>query len=126
MQQNQILAETSVDAKTAEKALALAIRLQQERGEQISIAELQRTADEAGIDRESLQRALDQLAKVEAEPRRLGAAPTLVICAVVLVVASMAFPHGSQVATILRAISLFGFLAASYIFIRFLRRQNRL
>jgi hypothetical protein len=54
---------SSVDAKTAEETLALALRLQQERGERISIEELQRTADEAGIDRIYLEGALKQVAQ---------------------------------------------------------------
>ena len=54
---------SSVDAKTAEETLALALRLQQERGERVSLEELQRTADEAGIDRVYLEGALRQVAK---------------------------------------------------------------
>ena len=54
MLQNNIAGEASVDVKTAELALTLAIQWQQERGERISVEERQRTTDEAGIDRESL------------------------------------------------------------------------
>jgi hypothetical protein len=78
MLQNQGSTESPVDAKTAEKALALAIRIQQKRGEQISMEELQRTADEAGIDRESLQLALEHLKTTEVAPTKrppLGVAP---------------------------------------------------
>lgn len=52
---------STVDAKTAEEALALALRLQQEHGERVSLEELQQTADEAGIDRVYLQGALKQV-----------------------------------------------------------------
>jgi len=61
MLQNQVAAETSVDAETAQKALSLALRLQQEQGERVSVEELHRTADEAGIDRVSLERALNHI-----------------------------------------------------------------
>lgn len=54
----------SVDQKTAEEALALAIRLQQQGGDKVSIEQLQKTAEEAGIDREYLNEAL---AKIHAE-----------------------------------------------------------
>lgn len=52
-----------VDAKTAQDALALAIRLQQEKGSEVSLEELHRTADEAGIDRVYLDRALHQVSR---------------------------------------------------------------
>lgn len=67
MQLDPLRAQTSVDAKTAQETLALAIRLQQEKGDRISIEELQRTADEAGIDRVYLESALHQVSQ-KAEP----------------------------------------------------------
>ena len=69
MQLDPLKTQSSVDAKTAQEALALAIRLQQEKGERVSIEELQRTADEAGIDRVYLESALHQVAqKAEVVP----------------------------------------------------------
>ncbi|MDR3692699.1 MAG: hypothetical protein P4L46_25185 [Fimbriimonas sp.] len=59
---------TTVDAKTAEEALALAIRLQQEKGERVPLEELQRTADEAGIDRVYLESALHQVTQAQQTP----------------------------------------------------------
>ena len=51
----------SIDAKAAEEALRLAVRLQHEGGERVSLEELDRTADEAGIDRAYLREALRRL-----------------------------------------------------------------
>jgi len=132
MLQNQKVAETTVDAKTAEEALALAIRLQQERGERVSIEELQRTADEAGIDRISLHKALDHLSNqatsevVETDPKPNAIAPILVLISIFMIVMSKGFPHGSEVATIMRAIGSVGIFGACFLFIKFLRQQNRL
>jgi hypothetical protein len=67
---------TSVDAKTAEEALALAVRLQQERGERVSIEELQRTADEAGIDRDCLEGALRQVTQKAKETEQVAVRQT--------------------------------------------------
>ncbi len=63
MQLDPLRTTTTVDSKTAEEALALAIRLQQARGDRVSIDELQRTADEAGIDRVYLESALHQVSQ---------------------------------------------------------------
>ena len=52
---------TSIDAKSAERALLLAVRLQEEGGRRVSLEELDKTADEAGIDRAYLREALSQL-----------------------------------------------------------------
>ena len=68
MQVDPLKTPRSVDAKTAEEALSLALRLQQERGERISIDELQKTAEEAGIDREYLESALQQVTTRQAQP----------------------------------------------------------
>ncbi len=65
MLQNEPQTRTTVDSKTAEEALALALRLQQEKGDRVSIEELHRTADEAGIDREYLDSALKHMAHKE-------------------------------------------------------------
>ena len=65
MVRDQLENQTSVDAKTAEETLALAIRLQQEQGQRISIEELHRTAEEAGIDRVYVQSALEQVHKAQ-------------------------------------------------------------
>lgn len=72
--------EIKVDTKTAEEALALALRLQEERGEDVSIDQLNKTADEAGIEREYLEEALNRIraekspaqADVELRQSRLG------------------------------------------------------
>ncbi len=72
MLQNQ-QTPASVDSKTAEEALKLALRLQAEKGERVSVEELQRTADEAGIDRVYLESALHQVTqKAEAQERALS------------------------------------------------------
>jgi hypothetical protein len=68
---------SSVDAKTAEETLALALRLQQERGERVSLEELQRTADEAGIDRVYLEGALKQVTQ-KAQDEQLAAQDNLI------------------------------------------------
>ena len=94
--------QPSVDAKTAQEALALAIRLQQEKGERVSLEELQRTADEAGIDRVYLESALNQVSNkpvestVEPVDRRriiamAGAAAIALITAIFL-----SAPHGGE------------------------------
>lgn len=70
MQNESLRQEASVDAKTAEEALALAIRLQEERGEKIPIEQLNRTADEAGIDREYLVEALERVRQQKAEDQK--------------------------------------------------------
>ena len=57
-----MITETSIDANTAQEALALAIRLQQETGERVTMDELRRTAIEAGIDAKYLEGALKQVA----------------------------------------------------------------
>ena len=61
MQFDPLRAQNSVDAKTAQEALALAIRLQQEKGERVTMDELHRISVEAGIDPVYLDSALHQL-----------------------------------------------------------------
>ena len=51
----------SLDPKMAEEALALAIRLQQENADRVTLEELQRTAEEAGIHPAHLKSALKTL-----------------------------------------------------------------
>jgi|GEM_PF-2195053 len=75
MQLDPLKTPRSVDAKTAEEALSLALRLQQERGERISIDELQKTADEAGIDREYLESALQQVTTRHIQPPEIEKIP---------------------------------------------------
>jgi len=58
MQFDSLKAQTSIDAKTAQETLALALRLQQEHGERVTLDELHRTAAEAGIDPIYLEQAL--------------------------------------------------------------------
>jgi hypothetical protein len=68
----------SVDAKTAERALEMAVQLQRERGELVSVDELHRTAAEAGIAPELVAEALKkieaekQMAEYNGAQRRLG------------------------------------------------------
>lgn len=61
MDQELIRPETRIDAKTAEQALMLAIRLQEERGASFTLEQLHQTAAEAGIDQECLNEALKQV-----------------------------------------------------------------
>jgi hypothetical protein len=63
MAHDPLRTQASVDSRTAEEALSLAIRLQQQKGERVSIEELQRTAEEAGIDRVYLESALHQISQ---------------------------------------------------------------
>jgi hypothetical protein len=58
MQLDPLKKLTSIDAKTAQETLALALRLQQEHGERVTIEELHRTAAEAGIHPIYLEKAL--------------------------------------------------------------------
>jgi hypothetical protein len=61
MEHEELRQHATVDEKTAQEALALALRLQSQNGPRISIDELNRTADEAGIDRAYVASALQQL-----------------------------------------------------------------
>ncbi len=125
MKLDPLKSQPTVDAKTAQEALALAIRLQQEKGERVSIDELQRTADEAGIDRVYLESALHQVTKkqveVPAEPmnrRRIGIIAAAAAIAMMVAVMASA-PHGGEptpvfyAALAIVAISLRGFLRGS-------------
>lgn len=60
----ELRTETTVDAKTAERALELALKIQQEQGDRVSIDELHRSAAELGVDPEHVSQALR---KIEAE-----------------------------------------------------------
>lgn len=51
----------SIDAKSAEQALQIAVRLQQEGGQRVSLEELDKTAEEAGIDPAYVREALRRL-----------------------------------------------------------------
>ena len=63
MLREEVSSETSIDTKTAEQAMALAIRLQQASGDRVPIAELRKTAEEAGIDKVYLESAIKQVTK---------------------------------------------------------------
>ena len=68
MQHDPLRSESSIDKRTADEALALAVRLQQEYGDRVSMDELQRTADEAGIDRVYLESAIHRLTAEQSVP----------------------------------------------------------
>jgi len=127
MLQNKSEPATSVDAKTAEEALALAVRLQQEKGDRVSIEELQRTADEAGIDRESLHRALHQVsttAVVPAPRRRINALPIVAMSAVVMIVLSKSLPFHSPAAIGLQALGSAIIFGVSFAFMALVRQHR--
>ncbi|HLK16078.1 MAG TPA: hypothetical protein VKT78_14825 [Fimbriimonadaceae bacterium] len=87
----------SIDAKSAEQALQLAIRLQQEGGERVSLEELDKTADEAGINRAYVREALRRLQQqgqeeqlvAQAARARLGRVFAGVMAALVAVIVLM-------------------------------------
>jgi len=112
---------TSVDAKTAEEALALALRLQQERGDRVSVEELQRTADEAGIDRVYLESALRQVAHKEVhetqvmvpQRRRIMVMATAMAIAVLIAMVGKGAPEAFDSPFFIFAL-IFGMLGARF------------
>ena len=66
MLRNDFEGEQTVDAKTAQRALELAVKMQQDQGEQVSINELQRTAAEIGVAPEHVSEALRTIAAEKA------------------------------------------------------------
>jgi len=120
--------QTSVDAKTAEQTLALALRLQQEGGERVSLEELQRTADEAGIDRLSLERALHQVvhqnAQTNLEPQRRRRLITMAISAVMALTISLTMKGGTDHNPFLFFLLVLACFALLAVRISFIRRER--
>jgi hypothetical protein len=136
MEQEFLPREASVDAKTAEEALSLALRLQQERGDRVPVAELHRVAEEAGIDPECLSDALRQLEdkkkadslKVEqshvvSRERSRNVLSAAFVAIVVVIVASTPHGHGAYAYAPIGAALMAALFGAR---VRRLRRCGRL
>jgi uncharacterized membrane protein YeaQ/YmgE (transglycosylase-associated protein family) len=121
----------SVDPKTAEEALALAIRLQQQQGERVTIDQLQKTADEAGIDPHYLEEALQRVqadkethaVEAVADHRRMLMILAMVMGMAMAMCAVILMQHGAMNGT--HAVPMFPAFVAAIVAVTIVRRHRR-